>query len=398
MTPSLMSVTNVSPSGSWFVSFVATGSRNMARPAIFASPGQSLSFPSSGWKVGPCRAKRGSRLRSAPLRAPVIEPKRRSPSTNSHSMPEIRGEPSARNVAIVLWRPASNSRRTRSANSGSACSIACHDGTAAQRSRASGRVLHCDPEKTRRDTWFPSRANATVGSETSPREVAMCATQLRSSDPSGALAVGNVAMNLEVVVIPVSDVDRAKAFYLGLGWRLGADVTAEGSRLVHVTPAGSGCSVQFGEHLTEVPPGSAQNLYLVVSDIEAARDELARGGVAASEVFHCASGFRCRFRDAGTDDRVSGRAPDDTSYGSFVSFDDPDGNGWLIQEVTTRLAGRVNPELTSFSSASELAGALRRAAAAHGEHERRIGKADADWPGWYADYMVREQAGAELPT
>jgi len=226
----------------------------------------------------------------------------------------------------------------------------------------------------------------------------MCATQLRSSDPSGALAVGNVAMNLEVVVIPVSDVGRAKTFYLGLGWRLDADVTAEGSRLVQVTPPGSGCSVQFGEHLTEVPPGSAQNLYLVVSDIEAARDELARGGVAASEVFHCASGFRCRFRDAGTDDRVSGRAPDDTSYGSFVSFDDPDGNGWLIQEVTTRLAGRVNPELTSFSSASELAGALRRAAAAHGEHERRIGKADADWPGWYADYMVREQAGAELPT
>jgi catechol 2,3-dioxygenase-like lactoylglutathione lyase family enzyme len=226
----------------------------------------------------------------------------------------------------------------------------------------------------------------------------MCATQLRSSDPSGAAAAGNVAMNLEVVVIPVSDVDRAKSFYVTLGWRLDADVAAEGSRLVQVTPPGSGCSVQFGEQLTEAPPGSAQNLYLVVSDIDAARDDLSRGGVAVSEVFHCASGFRCRFRDAGMEGRVRGTAPDDTSYGSFASFNDPDGNGWLVQEVTTRLAGRVNPERTSYGSASELAGALRRAAAAHGEHERRTGAADADWPDWYADFMVREQAGAEAPT
>jgi hypothetical protein len=142
-------------------------------------------------------------------------------------------------------------------------------------------------------------------------------------------------------------------------------------------------------------PGSLQGLYLIVSDIEAARDELIGHGVDTSEVFHCATGYACRF--AGNDGRVSGPEPGRGSYGSFVSFHDPDGNGWLLQEVTTRLPGRVDPAATSFGSASDLAGALLRAEAAHGLHEKRIGHADPNWPDWYADYMVREQSGQELP-
>ena len=199
---------------------------------------------------------------------------------------------------------------------------------------------------------------------------------------------------LEAVVIPVADADRAKEFYLGLGWRLDADVAAGDSfRIVQLTPPGSDCCVQFGTGLTSAAPGSAQGLYLVVSDIEAARAELVSHGVQASEVFHeGAPGGRFN-----TDGRVSGHAPDDASYGSFVSFRDPDGNGWLLQEITTRLPGRVD-QATSFASASDLAGAMRRAEAAHGEHEKRIGQADADWPDWYARYMVAEQAGTELPV
>jgi catechol 2,3-dioxygenase-like lactoylglutathione lyase family enzyme len=205
-------------------------------------------------------------------------------------------------------------------------------------------------------------------------------------------------MKLEVLVIPVSDVERAKEFYSRLGWRLDADVTAENFRLVQLTPLGSGCSVQFGTNVSAAAAGSAQDLYLVVSDIEAVRDELVRSGVEVSEIFHCASGAACRFRGAGTDGRVSGPAPDHTSYGSFATFTDPDGNGWLFQEVTTRLPGRVDPDVTSFGSASDLASALRRAEAAHGEHEKRTGQADPNWPDWYAEYMVREQSGAELPV
>jgi len=136
-------------------------------------------------------------------------------------------------------------------------------------------------------------------------------------------------------------------------------------------------------------------LAVVVSDVEVAREDLIAQGVDASEVFHCATGYACRF--PGNDGRVSGPQPEPGSYGSFVSFRDPDGNGWLLQEVTTRLPGRVDPAATSFSSASDLASALRRAETAHGQHEKRIGHADPDWPDWYADYMVREQAGAELP-
>jgi catechol 2,3-dioxygenase-like lactoylglutathione lyase family enzyme len=200
---------------------------------------------------------------------------------------------------------------------------------------------------------------------------------------------------LEAVVIPVADADRAKEFYLGLGWRLDADVAAGDSfRIIQLTPPGSDCSIQFGTGLTSAASGSAQGLYLVVSDIEAARVELVSHGVEASEVFHeGAPGGRFN-----PDGRVSGPAPDDASYGSFVSFRDPDGNGWLVQEITTRLPGRVDQAATSFASASDLADAMRRASTAHGEHEKRIGHADADWPDWYARYMVAERAGTELPV
>ena len=190
-------------------------------------------------------------------------------------------------------------------------------------------------------------------------------------------------VKLEVVTIPVSDFDRAKEFYQRLGWRL--DDTPSG--VIQLTPPGSACSVQFGANRTSAPPGSAENLYLVVSDIEAARDELVAAGVQVSEVFH-----------PGRDGRVSGPDPEHRSYRSFASFSDPDGNRWLFQEVTTRLPGRVDPSATSFGSASDLSSALQRAAAAHGEHEKRTGEADPNWPDWYAEYMVREQAGAELPS
>jgi catechol 2,3-dioxygenase-like lactoylglutathione lyase family enzyme len=222
----------------------------------------------------------------------------------------------------------------------------------------------------------------------------MSTTEDRSNDASGIASVRNVDMTLEVVVIPVSDVDRAKEFYRSLGWRLDADVAAgDDFRLVQFTPPGAGCSIQFGTNLTSAAPGSAQGLYLIVSDVEAARDELVGHGVEVSEVFHEGTPG-ARFHDAG---RVAGPSPDRSSYGSFASFSDPDGNGWLFQEVTTRLPGRIDPAATSFVSASDLAGALRRAEAAHGEHEKRTGQADPNWPDWYADYMVREQAGDELP-
>jgi catechol 2,3-dioxygenase-like lactoylglutathione lyase family enzyme len=203
-------------------------------------------------------------------------------------------------------------------------------------------------------------------------------------------------MKLEVVVVPVSDVDQAKEFYKSLGWRLDADIaTDETFRVVQLTPPGSPASIIFGTHVTDQAPGSAQGLHLVVSDVEAARDELVGLGAAVSEVFHDAGGI---FHHAGTEGRVSGPDPKRGSYGSFLSFSDPDGNGWVLQEVTTRLPGRIDEAATAFSSADDLAGALRRAAAAHGEHETRIGQEDPDWPAWYAEYMVREQAGAELPS
>jgi catechol 2,3-dioxygenase-like lactoylglutathione lyase family enzyme len=203
-------------------------------------------------------------------------------------------------------------------------------------------------------------------------------------------------MKLEVVVVPVSDVDRAKDFYTALGWRLDADVATDGDfRVVQVTPPGSPASVIFGSSVTEQAPGSARGLHLVVDDIEAARDELRRGGAEPGDVFHDAGGV---FHHAGTDARMPGPAPRRGSYGSFLSFSDPDGNGWLLQEITTRLPGRLDPTTTSFSSAEDLASALRRAASAHGEHEARTGAEDPDWPDWYARYMVNEQAGTEPPA
>jgi catechol 2,3-dioxygenase-like lactoylglutathione lyase family enzyme len=166
--------------------------------------------------------------------------------------------------------------------------------------------------------------------------------------------------------------------------------------LIQFTPPGSGCSIQFGTSLSSAAPGSAQGLYLIVSDIEAARNEPLAGGVEVSDVFHEGTPG-ARFHPA-TNGRLSGPAPDRHSYGSFASFSDPDGNGWLFQEVTTRLPGRIDSAVTSFASTSDLASAFRRAEAAHGEHEQRTGEADANWPDWYAAYMVAEQAGEELPT
>jgi catechol 2,3-dioxygenase-like lactoylglutathione lyase family enzyme len=206
-----------------------------------------------------------------------------------------------------------------------------------------------------------------------------------------------VDTKLEVVVIPVSDADRAKQFYGGLGWRLDADFPFDnGFRVVQFTPPGSGCSVQFGTNITSAAPGSAQGLYLIVSDIQAARDDLAAHGAEVSEVFHAGTPG-AQFQPDDTSGRLSGRAPGDDSYRSFATFRDPDGNGWLLQEITTRLPGRVDAAETTFATAADLAEAMRRAEAAHGEHEKRIGAADPDWPDWYAAYMVAEQAGTELP-
>jgi catechol 2,3-dioxygenase-like lactoylglutathione lyase family enzyme len=206
---------------------------------------------------------------------------------------------------------------------------------------------------------------------------------------------GAVELNLEVIVIAVGDVDRAKRFYEHLGWRLDADVDrGQALRLVQFTPPGSGCSVQYGINLISATPGSGQIAYLVVTDIEVARNDLLARGVEVSEVFH-EKQVGGRFHDSG---RIPGLSPERGSYGSFASFGDPDGNEWLIQEVTTRLPGRVDPGATSFASASDLAEALRRAEKAHGAHEKRMGAADPDWPDWYAKYMVAERAGNELPT
>ncbi len=220
----------------------------------------------------------------------------------------------------------------------------------------------------------------------------MSTTAIGPRNETNDARVGQVDLKLEVITIPVSDVDRAKRFYGGLGWRLDADFTVGADHVVQFTPPGSPCSIHFGTSLTTATPGLAQGMLLIVSDIQAAREELVRRGVEASEVFHLA-GFNRVDRGA----RLSGPSPDHPSYGSFVSFGDPDGNGWLLQQVTTRLPGRVDPGV-SFGSASDLAGAFRRAEAAHGEHEKRTGQRDANWPEWYAAYMVAEQAGTELPA
>ena len=205
-------------------------------------------------------------------------------------------------------------------------------------------------------------------------------------------------LKLEAIVIPVADADRSKAFYAGLGWRLDADFSFDnGFRVVQFTPPGSQCSVQFGTHITAATPGSAHGLYLIVSDIEAGRAELFRRGAAVSGVFHSGAPG-AQLDPEGTGDRVDGPDPDHKTYSSFATFEDPDGNSWLLQEVTDRLPGRIDSTTTTFSSASDLAAALHRAESAHAEHEERIGRADPDWPNWYAEYMVREQRGQELPV
>ena len=229
----------------------------------------------------------------------------------------------------------------------------------------------------------------------------MTAIEMNSQAAAASAKSHGVDLKLEVIVIPVSDVDRAKAFYANLGWRLDADfASGDGWRVIQFTPPGSACSVIFGRNVTPAAPGSAQGLYLIVSDLEAARQDLLARGVKISEPFHGAGEVH-----AGGDEpylfgrvRVNGPDPQRGSYGSFASFRDPDGNGWLFQEITTRLPGRIDATDTTFTSSGELARALRRAAAAHGEHEKRIGGHDENWQDWYADYIVREQAGQPLPT
>jgi catechol 2,3-dioxygenase-like lactoylglutathione lyase family enzyme len=214
----------------------------------------------------------------------------------------------------------------------------------------------------------------------------MSTTAIASKEATTGASVGKVDMKLEVITIPVSDYDRAKEFYGGLGWRLDADFRNGAERAVQFTPPGSQCSIHFGKNA----PGSAQGLFLIVSDIQAARDELVRRGVQVSEIFHFAQA------PGPFGGRVSGIAPGRVSYGSLATFSDPDGNGWVLQEITTRLPGRVAGD-TTYGSRDDLAQALRRAEAAHGRHEARTGQRDASWPDWYAEYMVREQSGEELP-
>jgi catechol 2,3-dioxygenase-like lactoylglutathione lyase family enzyme len=214
----------------------------------------------------------------------------------------------------------------------------------------------------------------------------MSTNEVRSNDAARSAGVARIDMKLEVVVLPVSDIDRAKEFYERIGWRLNLDRSAgEDFRLVQFTPPDSCCSVHFGKNVTSAAPGSAK-AFLVVSDIEAARDHLVAAGAEVGEFFH-----------DGPEGRGSGLHPQRLSYRSRALFSDPDGNGWHMQEVTTRDPKRTEPGATSFGSASDLASALRRAEAAHGEHEKRLGHRDENWPDWYAEYMVREQAGEELP-
>src|SRR5580658_5166062 len=227
------------------------------------------------------------------------------------------------------------------------------------------------------------------------QEAAMSTNAVRGIDAKAA----PIDMKFEIVVLPVTDVERAKQFYLKLGWRLDADYDdGKDFRIIQFTPPGSACSVIFGKNLTPAAPGSAQGLYLIVSDIQAARKNLLDRGVQIGEVFHNDGVY------AGTDEpflfgrvRVNGPDPEHRSYRSFASFRDPDGNGWLFQELTTRLPGRIDATATSFASANDLASALRRAEAAHGEHEKRTGQRDENWPDWYAAYMAAEQSGKDLP-
>jgi catechol 2,3-dioxygenase-like lactoylglutathione lyase family enzyme len=228
----------------------------------------------------------------------------------------------------------------------------------------------------------------------------MSTKEISKNEETKSTSVADLDTKLEIVVIPVSDIDRAKEFYSGLGWRLDADYdNGSDFRIIQFTPPGSGCSVIFGRNVTGAAPGSARGLYLIVSDLQAAHNDLLRRGVKISEVFHGAGDVY-----AGPDEpylfgriRVNGPDPEHRSYRSFASFSDPDGNGWLFQEITTRQPGRIDAAATTFASANDLASAFRRAEAAHGGHERRTGQRDENWPEWYATYMVAEQSGGKLP-
>jgi catechol 2,3-dioxygenase-like lactoylglutathione lyase family enzyme len=201
--------------------------------------------------------------------------------------------------------------------------------------------------------------------------------------------VAKVDMKFEVAIVPISDVDRAKAFYTKLGWRVDDDVVnGNDFRVVQLTPPGSASSISFGKGVTDAAPGSFRG-GLIVSDIQAAHKQIVANGIGATEVFHGSP-----FSPAG---RISGPDPERRSYQSYVAFQDPDGNAWIVQEVTHRAPGRIDPTTTTFGSAIDLASAMRRAAAAHGEHEKRNGQSDVNWPDWYAAYMAAEQAGTELP-
>jgi catechol 2,3-dioxygenase-like lactoylglutathione lyase family enzyme len=217
----------------------------------------------------------------------------------------------------------------------------------------------------------------------------MSSTDVHGGTATETAGVGTVDQKLEVVTLPVSDVDRAKAFYgETLGWRLDADFANGDRRVVQFTPPGSPASIHFGLGRTSATPGSAEGMFLIVTDIQAARDALVERGVEVSGIFH---------PDGPVGEPASGPAPDNASYGSFASFKDPDGNTWLLQEITKRLPGRVDSAETTYASVADLASALRRAEAAHGEHEARTGERDEEWPAWYAAYMAAEQSGAEPP-
>jgi len=206
----------------------------------------------------------------------------------------------------------------------------------------------------------------------------------RITEPGRESGLAALDMKLEAIVIPVSDEERAEQFYRKLGWR--QDVTPPGSGVFQFTPHGSACSVQFGKNLTSATPGSAQRTYLIISDIEATRNALIAADVEVGEIFHF-----------GPDGPVGGADPGHGSYRSLATFSDPDGNTWLLQEITTRLPGRIDSGTTSFGSVTDMASAFRRAEAAHGEHEKRLGQRDANWADWYAEYIAAEQTGAELP-
>ncbi len=224
----------------------------------------------------------------------------------------------------------------------------------------------------------------------------MSTVDVKGESATQPAKAATIDMKLEVVNLPVSDVDRAKSFYQSLGWRLDGDLAVgEDFRAVQFTPPGSDCAITFGKDVTTATPGAVQDLMLIVEDIDESRKDLISRGVDVSDVYH----YESRpFHSAGTKARVPGPDPQGRSYFTWASFSDPDGNGWLLQQITTRLPGRVDPNETTFDSTGDLASALRRAAAAHGEHEKRTGEADPNWPDWYADYIVRERTGQDVPV